>query len=64
MLYVDITTAEDCIMQSLPILLVNFCLALENISKVLEDLAHRRQLRILSMEILNCLQPAGDATVV
>lgn len=46
MLALEVATAEDCFIQSLAILLLDFVLALVNVVKIVEDFTRSRRRRI------------------
>lgn len=40
-LAVDVPAAEDCLVQSLPVILLDFCFTVANVAKIFENFAHR-----------------------
>lgn len=55
--------AEDCLVQSLPILLLDFRFTLTNLVEILVNFAQRRAGCICTEEILYGLRPGSDASV-
>lgn len=62
-LVVDVVAAGDCLVQSLPQLLLDFCFSLEYVVEVIEDFAQRRGCCISTEELLYGFRPASDAAL-
>lgn len=62
-LAVDVAAAEDCQVQSLPVLLLDFRFNLANKAEMFENFVHFRGSCICTEEMLSGFQPASRALV-